>query len=243
MSGDLCKVPPLARPQRRVRTLLHEILHMFLRLKSWCAFILAGIEHVKEGPGGKCWWRGIALFAALFMLWGGPVSADIYCFEDENGVLHFTNVRTDSRYRIFSRSSQRSPEQYIEDFADIINSASRKFGVEPYLIKAIIKAESDFDHMAVSHKGAQGLMQLMPKTAEDMAVKNPFDPKENILGGTRYFSMLLKRFKNDRVLALAAYNAGPERVTLFSGIPPFPETEDFVEKVMAYYRSYNSRAQ
>lgn len=187
---------------------------------------------------------GIPLFALLFFTQGvRSVSADIYCYEDENGVLHFTNVRTDSRYRIFSRSARRTPAQYIEDFADIIRTASRKYQVDPCLIKAIIKAESDFDHTAVSHKGAQGLMQLMPQTAADMAVQDPFDPKENILGGTRYFSMLLKRFKNDRVLALAAYNAGPERVESCRGVPPFPETEDFVDKVLAYYRSYNSRPQ
>lgn len=187
---------------------------------------------------------GIPLFALLFFAQGvRSVSADIYCYEDENGVLHFTNVRTDSRYRIFSRSARRTPAQYIEDFADIIRTASRKYQVDPCLIKAIIKAESDFDHTAVSHKGAQGLMQLMPQTAADMAVQDPFDPKENILGGTRYFSMLLKRFKNDRVLALAAYNAGPERVESCRGVPPFPETEDFVDKVLAYYRSYNSRPQ
>ena len=187
---------------------------------------------------------GIPLFALLFFTQGvRSVSADIYCYEDENGVLHFTNVRTDSRYRIFSRSARRTPAQYIEDFADIIRTASKKYQVDPCLIKAIIKAESDFDHTAVSHKGAQGLMQLMPQTAADMAVQDPFDPKENILGGTRYFSMLLKRFKNDRVLALAAYNAGPERVESCRGVPPFPETEDFVDKVLAYYRSYNSRPQ
>ncbi|MFP4085795.1 MAG: lytic transglycosylase domain-containing protein [Desulfobacteraceae bacterium] len=187
---------------------------------------------------------GIPLFALLFFSQGvRSVSADIYCYEDENGVLHFTNVRTDSRYRIFSRSARRSPAQYIEDFADIIRTASRKYQVDPCLIKAIIKAESDFDHMAVSHKGAQGLMQLMPQTAVAMAVQDPFDPKENILGGTCYFSMLLKRFKNDRVLALAAYNAGPERVESCRGVPPFRETKDFVDKVLAYYRSYNSRPQ
>lgn len=187
---------------------------------------------------------GIPLFALLFFTQGvRSVSADIYCYEDENGVLHFTNVRTDSRYRIFSRSARRTPAQYIEDFADIIRTASRKYQMDPCLIKAIIKAESDFDHMAVSYKGAQGLMQLMPQTAADMAVQDPFDPKENILGGTRYFSMLLKRFKNDKVLALAAYNAGPERVESCRGVPPFPETEDFVDKVLAYYRSYNSRPQ
>ena len=178
--------------------------------------------------------------AALVALWGSPVLADIYCYKDKNGVLHFTNVRTDSRYRIFTRSARRSPQKYIKDFSNIIDLASSKYGLETALIKAIIKAESDFDHTAVSSKGAQGLMQLMPGTAEDLAVENPFDPEENILGGARYFSMLLKRFKNNKVLALAAYNAGPDRVESYNGIPPYPETQAFVKRVMAYYRSYNA---
>ncbi|MDZ7697091.1 MAG: lytic transglycosylase domain-containing protein [Deltaproteobacteria bacterium] len=183
---------------------------------------------------------GMVTLAALVALWGSPVLADIYCYKDKNGVLHFTNVRTDSRYRIFTRSARRSPQKYIKDFSDIIDLASSRYGLEAALIKAIIKAESDFDHTAVSSKGAQGLMQLMPGTAEDLAVENPFDPEENILGGARYFSMLLKRFRNDKVLALAAYNAGPERVESHNGIPPYAETQAFVKRVMSYYRSYNA---
>jgi soluble lytic murein transglycosylase len=175
------------------------------------------------------------------VMWSGAVSADIFCYKDENGVLHFTNVKTDSRYRIFTRSARRTPQKYIKDFSDIIDLASTKYGLEAALIKAIIKAESDFDHTAVSQKGAQGLMQLMPETAQDLEVENPFDPEENILGGARYFSMLMKRFKNDKILALAAYNAGPERVESCKGIPPFPETQAFVKRVMAYYRAYNSK--
>ena len=85
-------------------------------------------------------------------------------------------------------------------------------------------------------------MQLMPGTADDMAVEDPFDPEENIFGGTRYFSLLLKRFKNDKILALAAYNAGPEAVEIHKGVPPFPETKAFVKRVMAYYETYNSNA-
>lgn len=186
-----------------------------------------------------CAW--VVSLAALMVMWSGAVSADIFCYKDENGVLHFTNVKTDSRYRIFTRSARRTPQKYIKDFSDIIDLASTKYGLEAALIKAIIKAESDFDHTAVSQKGAQGLMQLMPETAQDLEVENPFDPEENILGGARYFSMLMKRFRNDKILALAAYNAGPERVESCKGIPPFPETQAFVKRVMAYYRAYNSK--
>jgi soluble lytic murein transglycosylase len=115
--------------------------------------------------------------------------------------------------------------------------------VDPFLIKAVIKAESDFNQNAVSHKGAQGLMQLMPGTAEDMKVEDPFNAEENIFGGTRYLSMMLSRFNNDMRLALAAYNAGPERVEGHRGIPPIPETKSFIEKVMQYYGRYRAGTQ
>ena len=108
------------------------------------------------------------------------------------------------------------------------------------LIKAVIKAESDFDYQAVSGKGAQGLMQLMPETATDMEVRDPFNPEENILGGTRYLSLLLNRFDNNKSLALAAYNAGPENVENYQGIPPYPETQTFVKRVLNYYRKYRT---
>ncbi|MBU1903122.1 MAG: lytic transglycosylase domain-containing protein [Proteobacteria bacterium] len=168
--------------------------------------------------------------------------AEIYRYIDKNGVWHFTNINTDSRYRIFISSARKTPTEYIEEYGDIIRQASIRFGVDPRFIRAIIKAESAFDHTAVSREGAQGLMQLMPGTADDMAVKNTFDPEENIFGGTRYFSLLLKRFKNDKILALAAYNAGPETVESYNGMPPFPETKAFVKRVLDYYETYNSRA-
>jgi soluble lytic murein transglycosylase len=122
----------------------------------------------------------------------------------------------------------------------MIKQAAGKFGVDASLVKAVIKAESDFDHKAVSRKGAQGLMQLMPQTAEKMKVRNPFDPKENIIGGTRYLSLMLDRFNNDKKLAVAAYNAGPENVEAYKGIPPFPETKSFVKKVLRYYKQFKS---
>jgi soluble lytic murein transglycosylase len=169
------------------------------------------------------------------------LSADIYRYKDKNGVWHFTNIKTDIRYTLYIRRSRKMPpEEYIREYDGIILQASKLFGVDRSFIKAVIKAESDFDHRAVSRKGAQGLMQLMPPTADAMAVENPFNPEENILGGTHYLSLLLKRFKNNKMLALAAYNAGPENVESHQGVPPFPETENFVKKVMDYYRLYNA---
>jgi len=185
-------------------------------------------------------WAGAAgLALSLFSIL--PVSADIYRYVDKDGAWHFTNVRTDTQYKLYIKTPRKTPSKYIKEYEGIILQASRRFEVDVSLVKAIIKAESYFDHKAVSHKGAQGLMQLMPQTSDAMAVENPFDPEENIFGGTRYLSLLLKRFKNDKRLAVAAYNAGPERVEACNGIPPIDETERFVKKVMNYYRDYNAK--
>ena len=172
----------------------------------------------------------------------GQVAAEIFRYVDKNGVWHFTNRKTDSRYRLYIRSANKTPSEYLAEYSGIVKKASTRFGVDFHFIKAIIKAESGFDQEAVSCKGAKGLMQLMPGTADDMAVLDPLDPEENIVGGTRYFSLLLKRFKNNKRLALAAYNAGPENVETYKGVPPFPETRAFVERVMRYYRSYKKGA-
>ena len=189
-------------------------------------------------------WRkslfGIAVLVSLFLLGQGLGSAEIYRYVDRKGVWHFTNRKTDTRYRLFIRSGKRSVKEYLVEYHGIVKRAADQFGVDIHFIKAIIKAESGFDQEAVSKKGAKGLMQLMPGTASDMEVIDPLDPEENIVGGTRYFSLLLKRFKNNKALALAAYNAGPENVENYNGIPPFPETKAFVERVMRYYRSYKN---
>jgi soluble lytic murein transglycosylase len=167
-------------------------------------------------------------------------SADIYRYQDKDGVWHFTNIKKDTRYKLFLRTYKKKPSQYIKEYEGIIKQATRRFEVDPSLIKAVIRAESDFDDRAISNKGAQGLMQLMPETADAMEVANPFNPEENIYGGTRYLSQLLERFKSDINLALAAYNAGPEAVEAHGGVPPFPETKSFVAKVLDYYKHYKS---
>jgi soluble lytic murein transglycosylase len=171
------------------------------------------------------------LLALLLFGQSAEVQADIYRYRDENGVWHFTNIRSDVRYKLYIRSYPgKAVQQYIRDFEGIISQASERFKVDPFLIKAVIKAESDFN-------------QLMPGTAEDMKVEDPFNPEENIFGGTRYLSMMLSRFNNDMRLALAAYNAGPERVENHRGIPPIPETKSFIEKVMQYYGRYRAGTQ
>lgn len=180
----------------------------------------------------------IALTLVLFFC--TPSWADIYRYRDKDGVWHYTNIKKDWRYRIYIRTSRRRPTQYIRDYEGIIKQASKRFEVEPHLIKAVIRAESGFDTRAVSSKGAKGLMQLMPDTAYEMDVEDPFSPEENIFGGTRYLRLLLKRFKNNKRLALAAYNAGPEMVKAYGGVPPFPETKTFIKRVLNYLKRYRA---
>ena len=167
--------------------------------------------------------------------------ADIYRFKDENGVWHFTNIRSDKRYRLYIKTGRVKGKQYIRDYDTIIQRAAQQFGVDPHLIKSIIMAESSFDPNAISKSGAQGLMQLMPPTAKDMEVHNPFDPEENIFGGTKYLSLLLKRFNQDKKIAIAAYNIGPSVVASQNSVPRIPQTRRFVEKVMKYYSEFKKQ--
>jgi len=175
------------------------------------------------------------------ILLSSPSQADIYRFKDSNGVWHFSDTRSDSRYHLYIKTRGLSGKQYLKKYDGIIQKAAKQFGVEVTLIKAIIKAESSFDPNAVSKSGAQGLMQLMPDTADDMMVGDPFDPEENILGGTRYLSLLLKRFNQDKRLAVAAYNVGPTTVEKHDAVPQIPQTRQFVDRVMRFYREFEEK--
>jgi soluble lytic murein transglycosylase-like protein len=176
-----------------------------------------------------------------------PSSAGIYRYEDQNGVIHFTNCPRDARFKLYIRESKEdvgagnSSFSYIRDsnqFDSLISEFSKKYQVDFALIKAVIRAESGFNPLAVSRKGAKGLMQLMPETASRVNVSNIFNPRENIEGGVRYLKYLLSLFNDDLRLSLAAYNAGENIVAEVRSIPPYRETVDYVRKVLSYYQSY-----
>ncbi len=177
---------------------------------------------------------GLLILWAIFFL-PPHASADIYAYRDSYGVIHFTNVPPDSRYKLFLKSYTPRGDAGSGDIEDIIKEASRAHGLPINLLRAVIRAESNFDPKAVSPKGAMGLMQLMPGTARDLYVRDPFSPKENIMAGAKYLRTLLERFNWDLRLALAAYNAGPERVETSKGIPNIPETVEFVQRVLKFY--------
>jgi soluble lytic murein transglycosylase-like protein len=189
----------------------------------------------------------LVALAWTLLLAPGSAQATIYSYTDKQGTVHFTNVPNDSRYRpaltrpLFPRSRATRPGNPRLYEAHIQRAASR-YEMDPLLIKAVIKAESNFDCQAVSAKGAKGLMQLMPETAADLNVWNPFDPQENIFGGTNYLRQMMTRFGGDLRLALAAYNAGPGRVEAARGIPLIPETQQYVAKVIQHYRQMTAAA-
>lgn len=179
----------------------------------------------------------------IFCIKAPAASADIYVYIDNEGVRHFTNVPTSSRYRLYMSSPKPSSSYTYDSYSSskydqFISEAADKYGLPVPLLKAVIKVESNFNPNAVSRKGAQGLMQLMPDTARLVNVSDSFDPWENIMGGSRYLKMLIDRF-GELKYALAGYNAGPERVVQHNGIPPIAETRDYVQKVTKYYHLFN----
>jgi soluble lytic murein transglycosylase-like protein len=182
------------------------------------------------------------LCALLVLCFGAlPLNADIYMYIDSQGVAHFTNTPTSPKYKIYMRegSGLFARASYPTNRYDsIISEASEIHGIAFPLLKAQIKVESDFNPRAVSRKGALGLMQIMPENIKSLRIKDPFDPRENIMGGARYLKGLLERFNGELHLALAAYNAGPDQVDRYNRIPPFKETEDYVEKVLKYFYAY-----
>jgi soluble lytic murein transglycosylase-like protein len=185
-------------------------------------------------------WHVIIAPLIMILVFTFPASADIYKYVDAEGVIHLTNVPTQSgvKYTLIMREKRvlldRKLGENISQYDELIMKASGKYNVEPALVKAIIKAESNFNHRAVSRKGAKGLMQLMPATASSLQVRDSFHPENNIEGGVKYVRYLLNFFNGNLPLALAAYNAGENAVLRYGGIPPYRETQTYVRRVLSY---------
>jgi len=197
--------------------------------------------------------RYILLIMLLLAVTHRNGEAAMYRCTDERGKVKFTDTLESAACRPLKF---REPETafFPEDgghgsgpitiraakFEDIIHYYGVRYDIDPHLIRAVIRTESGFDPRAVSKKGAQGLMQLMPATAKELKVLNPFDPRENIDGGTRYLRSMLNIFKQDLRLALAAYNAGPTLVRKLQSVPSIPETVQYVDRVLKYYGEYKN---
>lgn len=170
---------------------------------------------------------------------------DIYVRRDQNGALLYTNVPPPPVYRPFlllqSYVRGLRGKESIE-FDRLIAVACQRYGVEFALVKAVIKAESAFDPSALSPAGARGLMQLMPDTATLHRVRDVHTPRDNIEGGVRHLRLLLDRFRGNLTLTLAAYNAGAENVVRYNGVPPYQETQEYVQRVLQYRESYQRRS-
>jgi len=192
----------------------------------------------------------VVLQFCLLTLAVGTSCADIYRYEDDDGIIHFTDAPTDRRFKVFMRDLKKDKQlrtklQFAStvnpaEYDQIISACASKYGVKSSLIKAVIHAESGYNPNAVSRKGASGLMQLMPGTARSLKVSNSFDPKDNVEGGVKYLRFLLDTFHGDVSLAVAAYNAGLNKVARYGGIPPYNETRSYVNKVLSYMQSYQA---
>lgn len=182
----------------------------------------------------------------IVMFFSSSLCAEVYRYVDENGVLHLsdkpkkgsTKVRSSSRKN--TGKAYHSPSQLKSKFLGYVDRICREHDVDKNLVRAVIQVESNFNHLAVSPKGARGLMQLMPDTQRRYGVENPFDPYSNIEGGVKYLKYLIRLFEGDKELYLAAYNCGENRVKREGDVPNIKETQDYVRKVQKYYAQFEA---
>ncbi len=213
-------------------------------------------------------------FLLLLAIFAGAARADIYTYEDKEGVVHFTNIKPPSggglHWKVLYKTgpgkagqvsgaapptsfagcaesradvvpaTDRSADRYTR-YDTFIDEASRLYALPQPLIRAIIKVESDYDPRVVSCAGAKGLMQLMPDVEREQRVEHVFEPRENILGGSRLLRLNANRFKGDLVLTVAAYHAGPGAVEKYHGVPPYETTQQYVKAVLRYYYQFKAR--
>jgi soluble lytic murein transglycosylase-like protein len=182
--------------------------------------------------------RCIAIaLAGLVLLSAGPALGAIYYRVDEDGIVRFTNAPTTPQHRLLQPGVLPPATRLTgANMSELIDALGAEHELDPALIRAVIQVESNFNRKAISPKGAQGLMQLMPATIWRFSVGDAYDPHENIGAGARYLRQLLELFRGDLTLALAAYNAGENAVLRYKGVPPYAETRDYVTKVLSLYR-------
>ncbi len=198
--------------------------------------------------------RILAVCLACLVIWSPALAgADIYRFVDSSGVEHYTNVqprshagwrriiREDSREvlaRMRRKPARLNDPTRLSRYDQHIREASTLYQLPEAFVRAVVQVESNFYSDVVSHAGAIGLMQLMPRTATSMGVTDPFDPRQNVFGGTRFLRVLANDFNGDMVLTIAAYNAGKGAVLKYGGVPPYAETQGYVKKVLGYYYAF-----
>ena len=189
----------------------------------------------------------VLLFPFLVIGYIPPASAEPFVRVCKDGVIHYYFSNRPSHKSSVTRQARRNQPSYPlgrprpapGELEPLIHEVSQQHNLPPSLIKAVIRVESNFNSAATSPKGAQGLMQLMPGTADDLQVVNPYDAQENVGAGTRYLKMLLEKFNYRLPLALAAYNAGPKRVDQHQDVPPIRETRNFVRDVCENFVKYS----
>ena len=200
----------------------------------------------------KCY--SLFVLAAVFAA-PGIAQGDIFTYKDKNGVVHFTNIKpSGKKFKVFLKTpdkrkakkgvvpvpaKDKSPERFSR-YDKYVEEASELYLIPTALIKAVIKVESDYDPNVVSVAGAEGLMQLLPGTADRMKVKDSFNPRQNIMGGTKYLRILANLFEGDLLLTIAGYHAGEGNVIKYEGIPPFKTTIGYIKRVLKYYVQYSN---
>jgi soluble lytic murein transglycosylase-like protein len=229
---------------------------------------LIRLDFLTRLVGDRMRTAGLVTVFSFLLLWPPGGSADVFRCEGQDGSLSFTNVKESGKKcvriiaegakprtaRAATRTASRpdsapsaSPSREDDPrrrrrYDAHIAEAARLYQLPGEYIRAVVRVESDFVPTAVSRVGALGLMQLMPQTARSMGVTDPFDPRQNILGGSRYLRVLANRFEGDLVLTTAAYNAGGGAVRRYGGIPPFAETQRYVRRVLDHYQRYRAGA-
>ncbi|NJD67078.1 MAG: lytic transglycosylase [Candidatus Methylomirabilota bacterium] len=211
---------------------------MCLHTAAGFGIFLQSLIAVDQSGGGvrKGWHIAIAL-AGLILLSAGPALGEIYYRTDTDGLVYFTNAPTTPQHRLLRPGVLPATTKLTAaNISGLIDVLAAEYELDPALIRAVIQVESNFNRKAISPKGAQGLMQLMPGTVWRFSVGDVYDPHENVGAGARYLRELLNLFEGDVTLALAAYNAGENAVLRYKGVPPYAETRDYVTKVLGLYR-------